>query len=310
MLQPRYVAVDWGTSSFRLWLIGDRGVVLSESRSAEGMIAARDIGFETVLDTHLANVGAPDDVPVILCGMVGAKQGWLDAGYVDVPGTLHNIPMQARKVPAQARDMRVIPGLAQRNRNAADVMRGEETQLLGLQHDMQTDRLVAMPGTHSKWVRVTGGTVTSFSTYMTGEMFSLIAKHSILQHSIAGSPGVDATSPAFLSAVDTAYRHPERATSLLFSIRAQGLLNALPAQDAEAALSGTLIGLELAGALDTVATDTQIILLASGTLRDLYRSALAHIGRTFEQVDADEAVRRGLAFAAQKIWAFDKDTSA
>jgi 2-dehydro-3-deoxygalactonokinase len=299
----QHVAVDWGTTSFRLWLIGDDGAILGESRSREGMTTARDVGFETVLDKHLAAVGAPDDTPVIMCGMVGAKQGWVEAGYIDVPAKLAEIPASAVRVAGTSRDIRILPGLAQRDSHAADVMRGEETQLLGCVDNVgKGDCLVAMPGTHSKWVRVSGKRVTGFSTFMTGELFDIISKQSILQHAVKDSAGFQGTNPVFLSSLRAAYKEPELATNRLFSVRARGLLFSLPPSDAEATLSGMMIGLELAGALRNTAKDTPIILVASGKLRGLYEAAFERLSLRSTTIDADDACRRGLSQAARDIW--------
>lgn len=306
-----YVAVDWGTTSFRLWLIDDEGAVLGESRSREGMTTARETGFAAVLDKHLAEVGAPADAPVIMCGMVGAKQGWVEAGYIDVPAKLSDISGKAVRLPGQARDIRILPGLAQRDVNSADVMRGEETQLLGCADSIDNgDCLIAMPGTHSKWVRVVGHDVLGFSTYMTGELFDVIARQSILHHAVKDSTGFDGGHPAFLAALDAAHKEPELATNRLFSIRARGLLFSLTPVDAEATLSGMMIGLELAGALKQAPKDTPVILVASGKLRGLYEAALHRLGVASTTIDADDAVRRGLSRAARDIWLLNEGSRA
>ncbi|MBX9456690.1 MAG: 2-dehydro-3-deoxygalactonokinase [Rhizobium sp.] len=302
-----YVAVDWGTTSFRLWLIGEKGTIIGESRSREGMTTARETGFAAVLDKHLAEVGAPDDAPVIMCGMVGAKQGWVEAGYIDVPARLTDISGAAVGVPGLSRDVRILPGLAQRDVNSADVMRGEETQLLGCAEKMKSsDCLIAMPGTHSKWVRVVRQEVLGFSTFMTGELFDVISEQSILQHAVKDSAGFDGANPTFLAALHAAYKEPELATNRLFSIRARGLLFSLAPTDAEATLSGMMIGLELAGALKQAPKDTPVILVASGKLRGLYEAAFHRLGIQSSTIDADDAVRRGLSQAARDIWQFDE----
>ena len=307
----KYVAVDWGTTSFRLWLIGDDGTILAESRSREGMTTAREIGFAAVLDKHLAEIGAPADAPVIMCGMVGAKQGWVEAGYIDVPAKLSDISGKAVGVPDIERDVRILPGLAQRDVNAADVMRGEETQLLGCAGNMKnSDCLIAMPGTHSKWVRVVRHEVLGFSTFMTGELFDVISKQSILQHAVKDSAGFDGAHPAFLSALHAACKEPELATNRLFSIRARGLLFSLTPTDADATLSGMIIGLELAGALTQAPKDTPIVLVASGKLRGLYEAAFHRLGLKSTTIDADDAVRRGLSQAARDIWQIDEGSRA
>src|SRR6185295_3284527 len=133
-------------------------------------------------------VGAARGLPVIICGMAGARQGWVEAGYVDTPAPLASILKHAVAVPGQDRDIRILPGIAQRDRGAPDVMRGEETQLLGaLGPDAADDALVCLPGTHSKWVEAKGGTVERFATFMTGELFDVVSRETILAHTIAGA---------------------------------------------------------------------------------------------------------------------------
>ena len=298
-----YAAVDWGTSSFRLWVIGEDGSVLAERRSAEGMTTAAKTGFHAVLDSHLAAVSAPAHLPIIICGMAGARQGWREAGYLETPATLGAIAGNAIAVPDVDRDIRILPGLAQRDDRHPDVMRGEETQLLGAAGMLDAGRhLVCMPGTHSKWVRLSGQTVDGFSTYMTGELFDAISKHTILSHAVAGADAIAADSAAFADAVTRAREKPALATNLLFSVRAGQLLHGSSAADAMASLSGTLIGLEIAGALASAGLVDGICLVGSGRLGGLYRAALESQGLAVRLVDADEAVRSGLSAAAQAIW--------
>lgn len=301
--QPAYVAVDWGTSSFRLWLVGRDGEVLAERRSAEGMLAAAGSGFPAVLQAHLAAVEAPDHLPVLVCGMAGARTGWVEAGYVDTPAPLAAVLNQAVQVPGEARDIRILPGIAQRNPAAPDVMRGEETQLLGAAGELGSgDHLVCMPGTHSKWVRLSGGRVEGFSTFMTGELFDAIAKNTILSHAIAEAGAVQGDNAAFRAAVKRMVDNPALATSQLFSVRAGSLIAGLSPDDAKARLSGTLIGLEIAGALSMVAEGTPVALVVSGGLGALYRQALAAAGLSPSVIDADTAVRNGLAAGARALW--------
>lgn len=300
-----YAAVDWGTSSFRLWIIGEDGTVLAERRSGEGMTTAAKTGFHAILDSHLSAVEAPTHLPIIICGMAGARQGWMEAGYLETPAALTAIAGKAIAVPDVDRDIRILPGLAQRDERHPDVMRGEETQLLGAAGRLGGGRhLVCMPGTHSKWVRLTGETVDGFSTFMTGELFDVISRHTILSHAVADA-SADAfavNSPAFSDAVAQARQNPALATNLLFSIRAGQLLNGSSASDAKARLSGTLIGLEIAGAFASAGSVDGVCLVGSGRLGALYRSALEGQDLAVQLVDADEAVRAGLSAAAQTIW--------
>ena len=303
MTAASYAAVDWGTSSFRLWIVSESGAILAERRSGEGMTTAAKTGFSAVLESHLQAVFAPPHLPVIVCGMAGARQGWVEAGYLDTPAPLSAIVKAAVTVPDANRDIRILPGLAQRSEEAPDVIRGEETQLLGAISQLGNgSHLVCMPGTHSKWVRVTGGIVDGFSTFMTGELFDVIAKHSILSHAIAGAGSFANDDPAFLGAVAKAVKNPALATNLVFTVRSGQLLHGLPADAAKARLSGTLIGLEIAGALATAKPGSGVCLVASGALAALYQSALSALKLNPVTIDADEAVRHGLAAAANAIW--------
>ena len=309
MEKPAYVAVDWGTSSFRLWLIGVDGGILGERRSAEGMTTAASLGFAGVLQAHLDSLSVPAEIPVIICGMAGARQGWVEAGYIDTPTSLGAILTGAVSVPGQSRDIRILPGLAQRSAEAPDVIRGEETQLLGaLAGESQGEQIVCMPGTHSKWVRVVDGMVTGFSTFMTGELFDVISKHSILAQAIAGAGEPDGA--AFKAAVGAIFKQPAMATSLLFGARSGQLLHGLSPSGAKAWISGTLIGSEIAGALSSAGHDARITLVASGGLQTLYETAFQCLSISYQTIDADAAVRRGLSAAAKAIWPNDERTVA
>jgi 2-dehydro-3-deoxygalactonokinase len=305
MNQAAYAAVDWGTSSFRLWLLDRAGQALAERRSDEGMMAAAKTGFAAVLQGHLAAVGAAPDLPVIICGMAGARQGWVEAGYVDTPAPLDAILSGAVTVPGQvagqSRDIRILPGIAQRDMNAPDVMRGEETQLLGaLGNDAAREALVCMPGTHSKWAEVKDGAVTRFATFMTGELFSVISRETILSHAVAGTDAED--REAFQEAVAAAFKRPALAANLLFRVRSRQLLFGGRPAAARDTISGTLIGLELAGGLATDLPRDRITLVASGRLAALYRLAFDTVSIAVQSIDADEAVLAGLSRAATALW--------
>lgn len=297
--------VDWGTSSFRLWLIDRSGAVLAERRSEEGMSTLAPDRFEPVLRAHLSALDpAVRPVRVVICGMAGARQGWREAPYRPVPVALDALPEAAICVPAADLDVRILPGLSVPDRDAPDVLRGEETQLLGLAlEDPALDGLVAMPGTHTKWVRLEKGVVRGFSTVMTGELFALLSRESLLRHTIGDCrPSGDPESPAFTAGLAAALAAPARLTGLLFGIRAGGLLHGATGVPAADRLSGLMIGADVAGALYDTPMDVPVILVASGGLADAYAAALACACRTVRRVEADDAVRRGLTHAAGRIW--------
>jgi 2-dehydro-3-deoxygalactonokinase len=302
MRQAAYVAVDWGTSGFRLWLVDGARNVLAERRSHEGMMAAAKPGFAAVLQSHLQAVGAAPGLPVVVCGMAGARQGWVEAGYVDTPARLASILQHAVPVPGQDRDIRILPGIAQRDRKAPDVMRGEETQLLGaLGVDAADDAVVCMPGTHSKWVRVSGGTVERFATFMTGELFDVVSRETILSHAVTGADEAEDID-AFKSAVIAAFKTPALAANLLFQVRSGQLLYGGTPSSAREKISGTLIGLELAAGLAGDVPTSGITLVASGRLQMFYQLAFDTVSVPVRSIGAEDAARRGLSMAAESIW--------
>jgi 2-dehydro-3-deoxygalactonokinase len=265
-------------------------------------MAAGKLGFATVLQSHLDAVGAAPALPVVVCGMAGARQGWVEAGYVETPAQLASIPDHAVPVPGQDRDIRILPGIAQRDPRAPDVMRGEETQLLGaLGVDAADDAVVCMPGTHSKWVRTRGGTVERFATFMTGELFDVVSRQTILSHAVGGADDAEDID-TFRSAVMAAFETPALAANLLFQVRSGQLLYGGKPASAREKISGTLIGLELAAGLAGDVSKTGITLIASGRLQMLYQLAFDTVSVPVRSIVAEDAVRRGLAMAAQSFW--------
>jgi 2-dehydro-3-deoxygalactonokinase len=266
------------------------------------MMAAAKLGFAAVLQSHLDAVGAANDLPVVVCGMAGARQGWVEAGYIDTPAHLGFILERAVSVPGQSSDIRILPGIAQRDPKAPDVMRGEETQLLGaLGVDAAGEAVVCIPGTHSKWATVSGGTVQRFATFMTGELFSVVSRETILSHAVThADEAVD--TEAFKSAVVAAFETPAFAANLLFRARSNQLLYGGSPSSARERISGTLIGLELAAGLAGDQSSSGITLVASGRLQGLYRLAFDTLSVAVQSIDAEDAVRRGLSMAAEAIW--------
>lgn len=307
-----FVGVDWGTSSFRLWVMRLDGTVLGESHGPEGMAHCAETGFAPVLARHLAQVQAPDDLPILICGMAGARQGWAEAPYADLPAPVSALARRALRLPPELvqglgghRDIRILPGLARRDPAHPDVMRGEETQLLGLAGSGHQG-LVCMPGTHCKWAVLQGGAVVSFHSAMTGELFDLLARHSILRHAMPDKGGsVDPGSPAFLRALDRALPDPAQAVAGLFGIRAGHLLGFADPSDSRAHLSGLLIGADVGLALrGDAASRGRVTLIGQPGPGPLYAAALARAGARVNHVDAETASRRGLLAAALEIWSF------
>ncbi|GLH81435.1 2-dehydro-3-deoxygalactonokinase [Bradyrhizobium sp. SSBR45G] len=296
---PAFVAVDWGTSSFRAWLMAADGTELAESRGGEGMLHCATSGFAPVLRDHLGKLGASADLPVLICGMAGARQGWVEAPYLHTPTRLDALHAGAVSVETDG-DVRILPGLAQARSHQPDVMRGEETQLLGVT-ESDFSGLVCIPGTHSKWIRIDAGAVIDFATYMTGELFAVISQHSILMHAV--EPGAAAEDGApFRAGLASALGAPTALTNALFRLRAAQLLGFSQRADGAAHLSGLLIGSEIADARAQFGDHLPLRLIGAGRLGSLYREALVASGFNLSECDAEQASRRGLFKAARQIW--------
>ncbi|WP_346891887.1 2-dehydro-3-deoxygalactonokinase [uncultured Roseibium sp.] len=290
---PDWIAVDWGTSALRVWALGRDGDVLEKAVSQEGMGGLAPADYEPVLINHIRSwlpETAARSVPVIVCGMAGAKQGWKDAGYRQAPCAVSSGSEMPRVSTRDARlSVSILPGICQME--PADVMRGEETQLAGLVARLgPVDTIVCLPGTHSKWVRLEGGRIAGFRTFMTGELFSVIVSHSILRHSIA--PEGENTA-AFAKAVKAMLDDPAGLTGALFAIRASGLVGQADGAAARSRLSGLLIGAELAATRPQWA-GRSVYLVGSGTLNDAYVAALEAAGAHPVREDAEALTLAGL----------------
>lgn len=287
-----WIAVDWGTTRLRAWAMGPDGQPTASAQSDMGMGALTPAGFEAAL---LDAAGDWIDGPtrVIACGMVGAKQGWVDAGYAVAPC---KPPTGAHAVPAPSEDPRldvlVLPGVSQQR--PADVMRGEETQVAGfLAEHPNFDGVICLPGTHTKWVQVSAGEIVSFRSFMTGEVFALLSGQSVLRHGLEDDGWDDA---AFAEAVTDGMARPQLLTSDMFNLRAQGLLSGMTSSQARARLSGLLIGVELAGAR-AYWLGQQLAIIGAAALSDLYASALAAQGAIATRADAEAMTLAGLRAA-------------
>ncbi len=288
-----WIAVDWGTTRLRCWALSADNTILDHAESEQGMNAVVSSGGD--FETHLLALIQPwlnpeQTIPVIACGMVGAKQGWQEVPYVAAPCSpvTPQLPVPTR---SDQIEVRIHAGVKQDS--PADVMRGEETQIAGLLAEQPNfTGLVCLPGTHTKWARVAHGHIQNFETSLTGELFSLLAEHSVLRLTIAET-GWD--EPAFLEGVHTSYKHPETLLNQAFRLRAEALLNQLDPVHARSHLSGLLIGHELAGALKNTSPAESICLIGAASLIPLYEQALESLGRETTSLAAETALVAGLS---------------
>ncbi|MCC5955615.1 MAG: 2-dehydro-3-deoxygalactonokinase [Natronohydrobacter sp.] len=289
-----WIGVDWGTSHLRVWGMAG-GAVIHSAQSDQGMGRLNASEFEAALLALVADWLPAAKITQVLCaGMVGSRQGWVEAPYRAVPCT----PLGDTLVRAHTHDARievhVIPGLKQPR--PADVMRGEETQIAGyLALNPGWDGVICLPGTHSKWVHVSAGEVVSFQTFLTGEAFALLSEHSVLRH---GLSGWDAAG--FAQGLEQGLERPERLLARLFTLRAEGLLDGLAPALARARLSGLLIGAEIASAKPYWLGQT-VAVLGAGALSRLYVQALDGLSVPVTAHPADETTLAGLKRARARL---------
>ena len=183
MRTPDFIAIDWGSTAFRAWAMGLDGTILGAVTAEDGLKSVSNRDFDGVVSRHCgAWLSAHPEVPVILCGMVGSRTGWVEAPYVDCPVAPRLLAAQAAPLTIAGHRAAILPGACTRSpAGDVDVMRGEELQLLGLAETAGlTDATVCIPGTHSKWARLDNGELTGFRTFVTGELFQLLRRHSLV----------------------------------------------------------------------------------------------------------------------------------
>jgi 2-dehydro-3-deoxygalactonokinase len=294
-----FIAGDWGTSNLRLALCDDDGGAL-EVRKGPGAAESRE-KFAQVFDDLTADWrAAHGPLPAMLCGMVGSAFGWREVPYLPCPADLYELsdnPVEVRP------GICIVPGMRCSNPlGAPDVMRGEETQLLGARQiegvlDLGR-KLVCMPGTHTKWVSVHNGVVQEFLTAPTGELFAMLCDYSVLVRD-RNTPVVHHAAE-FQRGLAEAARHPEvPLLHRLFQSRSLRLDKQLSAEGAPSWTSGLLIGTDVAGALGLFAehdATAPIYLIGTSALTEAYELALARHGRKSIRVDGEKASLAGLSY--------------
>ncbi|MEO0487497.1 MAG: 2-dehydro-3-deoxygalactonokinase [Pseudomonadota bacterium] len=291
-----WIAVDWGTSHLRAWAMDTSGTQLWSGSSDQGMGVLAPAQFEDALLDVVGPVLGDAPVDVVACGMVGSRQGWVEAPYAATPCPA--LPTGFARPTTQHPLLRVhvIPGVKQEAN--PDVMRGEETQIAGfLALNPGWDGVLCLPGTHTKWAQVSAGEIVSFRTFMTGELFALLGERSVLRHSVADTGWDDA---AFEEAVSTTMSKPESFAAQLFSLRAGHLLNGLEGAAARARLSGLLIGAELAAARPYW-LGQQVAVVGAPAMSRIYGAALEAQGGPAMIADGARMTLAGLTAAYKSL---------
>lgn len=299
LTEPLFIAGDWGTSNLRLFLVGG-GQVMARA-DGPGVAAAAGRLEDVFFDTIAPWIAQHGPLPAILCGMVGSTIGWREAAYLDCPTAVGDLARGLLRFTARGLSIAIVPGLATTGPlGGPDVMRGEETQILGALAalpDLADGRhLLCLPGTHSKWVLLRDGRVETFMTAMAGELFAVLRQHSVLGRGTGtDTPGA---GPAFTLGLRRAASAPAALPQLLFETRSRQLRAGLAPEEAAGFLSGLVIGADVAGALSALgegaAMTTPVTLIAAPALASLYEEALGHHGRTARRLDGDGQSLAGL----------------
>jgi 2-dehydro-3-deoxygalactonokinase len=288
-----YIAVDWGTTNRRAWRLDPAGAVAEEMEDDQGILAVSGGGFPDAVCCIRSRLG---DLPMLMAGMIGSNRGWVEAPYVRCPAGLPDLAEHLLWIDAER--AAIVPGVAYDPDSAADVMRGEEIQLLGAYSEgwIGPDSTLCHPGTHNKWVRLEDGRIAAFRTVMTGELFNLLKAHSILADLLVGAaePG-----PAFEAGVRHGLDH-EDLTAELFSVRARTLLGKARLEDSSAYVSGLLIGADLKIGL-RLAGDGETVIVGNPQLTRLFSAGLAAAGRPSREIDGEAAFLAGIRHLVELV---------
>ncbi|MEO8667656.1 MAG: 2-dehydro-3-deoxygalactonokinase [Bauldia sp.] len=291
---------DWGTSRLRLRLATAEGRIIGEAESGDGINTIPAGGHEAAFEKLVHEWPA---VPVILSGMVGSRQGWREAPYVETPATPGELATQLVHFSGNVRPIVIVPGIVRRAADgAADVMRGEETQIVGLlDRDPHFAGVAILPGTHSKWARIAAGGIAGFQTYLTGEMFDLLAHHSFLRHSVAEGAGDVSARPDFALGVRRTAVEGVPFLATIFSVRTRQLLDNVAREENLAYLSGLVIGGEIAAAIAAglLPQGTELRIIGARSLARAYLRAFEILGRRAEALDGGGLVTAGLLHLAR-----------
>jgi 2-dehydro-3-deoxygalactonokinase len=302
MSEAAFIAGDWGTSRLRLYLCDGQGGVLARG---EGLGASAPDCAGRFAAAVAAWDKAHGMLPTVLGGMVGSTIGWKEVPYLRCPAKPQAISGAALRFEAGGRAVAILPGLSCTGRTGApDVMRGEETQILGaLRLDPGLARgrhLFCLPGTHAKWVAVDNGAVMQFQTALSGELFELLRHHSVLARD---GGEVDSDSSALARGLDFARANPDAdLLHLLFSTRARVVTGEMAKGDAASYLSGLVLGKDTATALKLFERDGPVQLICSPQLAALYGRALKAYGVPVAVIDGDAAALAGLVHAHAEIF--------
>jgi 2-dehydro-3-deoxygalactonokinase len=292
------IGVDWGTTRFRVFRIGRDGAIRERRSADRGILNVPDGRFAEALREEIGPWLAAGEDRVLLSGMIGSRQGWREAPYIPCPASAADLAANLTDVGFDWARVKLVPGLSGTDEaGVAEVMRGEETEVIGVLADFPPGGIACLPGTHSKWARVEDGRIVSFTTHMTGETYAALRGHTILARMMREGP---ADGAPFTAGVRRS-GEPGGLLHHVFGVRAETLAGKLSDSDAGAYLSGILIGHEVRAAL--AATPGAVVhVIGAPDLAQLYGQAISACGG-FPERHNGEAAARGLALiGAAATW--------
>lgn len=296
----RFVVADWGTTRFRAYLVSD-GAILDRVASDEGVAA---LGAGRHAGVFQARVGhwlaAEPDLPVLLVGMIGSREGWAVAPYATCPVSPADLAAALLPVDLGAgRAARIVPGvLCEGAPGGLDVMRGEETLAFGAGIE---DGLLCLPGTHSKWVEMRAGRIRRFASFMTGEMYGLLRRHSMIGRPAAEPDDAEGFAPGLASAERDAAGDRAGLLHLLFGARAATVAGRLDPHRLGPFISGLLTAEEVRGARALFGAIGPVTVVAGATRAELHGQALSRAGVETRRVEPETALVRGVTAIAAEM---------
>jgi 2-dehydro-3-deoxygalactonokinase len=305
MNEPLLISADWGTSSFRAFLLGKTGEILAKHTAGLGIMKVPDNDFPGVFNRLLNDwLNTYPKIPILMSGMIGSEQGWSLAPHVKLPAGLGDLATNLHPIQISSeRTGYIVPGLSTTGSTGVhDIIRGEETQIMGgLEERIPTECVLCLPGTHSKWATLANGVITDFQTSLTGEALDVLVIHSIL-----GRLMEEETSNGREVLVQGLQRSGDAGGLLhhLFGVRSQGFSKKIDKQNLKSYLAGILIGHEIKGMKEIYSHLDSITIVAGERISEIYKQAFDFFAVKSQVVDGEMAAIRGhlkIAGAAELI---------
>jgi|HubBroStandDraft_1064217.scaffolds.fasta_scaffold06978_3 2-dehydro-3-deoxygalactonokinase len=288
------IAINWGTSNFRAYRLNPQGEVQAERASGRGAATVPQGGFSSALLAEVGDWIEAGEYQLLMSGMVGSRMGWEEAPYVNVPATFDQIWSKVVRLDVSCLDVRIVPGLIGVDTSGVpEVMRGEETEIVGTEYSLSGLHHLCLPGTHTKWVRMEDATIAAFTTSMTGDVFRAIREGTILRSAVRH---VEFSEQCFLQGVARS-QQPGDLLHHLFGVRTLLLTGKMQESSASSYLSGLLIGHDIT---PMTRTDETVHLIGEPELCALYTAALSQFD-ICSTVERPGAALRGLQRIAARL---------